>query len=55
MRERYLGGEAGESEREEELEGSENQENHFTKHAGVTGSYGGVIQGQAYMIAGESK
>jgi len=48
-------GEAGESGWKEELERSEKQENHFTKHAGVTGSYSRVIQGQAYIIAGESK
>lgn len=55
MQEQYLGGEAGESGWKEELEGSENQENHFTKHAEVTGSYSGVVQSQAYIIAGESK
>ena len=55
MQEQYLRGEAGESGWKEELEGSENQEIHFTKHIGVTGSYSGVIQGQAYIIAEESK
>lgn len=55
MQGQYLGGEAGESGWEEELEGSESQEDGFTKPAGVTGSYSGVIQGQAYIIAEESK
>lgn len=55
MQGQYLGEESEESGWEEELESSENQEDYFTKPAGVTGSYSGVIQGQAYIIAGESK
>lgn len=55
MQQQCLGSEPGESGWKEELEGSENQGNCFTKHAGVTGFYSWVSQGQAYIIAGKSK
>lgn len=54
MQEQYLEGHAGESDWNEELERSKIPENNFTNYAGVTGPYSGVIQGQAYIIAGES-
>lgn len=54
MQEQYLGGDAGESEWNKELERSKIQENNFTNYSGITGPYSGVIQGQACIIAGES-
>lgn len=54
MQEQYFGGDAGQSDWSKELERIKIQENNFTNYVGVTGPYSGVIQGQAYIIAGES-
>lgn len=57
MQKNYLGGKAGNSGCEEELEQSEKQTNktHFTKHSEAATSSSRVLPVQAYITSRESK